>query len=338
MQVNRLKLAVSFSGNEEIIKYIARGEYRCSGCITFGGENFYNQSFTTMRKFLLLAIIFGFTGCHYQKNEITRLSTIKDSLYVATAEKDSAILDFLKAFNEIQENLDSIKKLEKIVTVARDQQGEMRGSRKQQISEDLALLNQLIQKNRELNASLQKKLGSANSRIGQLEGMVSEFQRMVTLLNSQVEQKDVEIAQLSRDIGRLNSDIAQLAGEVISIRQDAQYKAQVIEQQTEAINKVYYAMGSVKELTHNEVLEKSGGVLGMGRTLKIRKDFNREYFTPSDMRELTYLPLHAKKARLISVHPMGSYRISGTKSADTLYIEDSREFWKASKYLLLVVD
>jgi outer membrane murein-binding lipoprotein Lpp len=302
------------------------------------GENFYNQSFTSMRKFLLLAVIFGFAGCHQQKNEITRLSTIKDSLSVATSEKDSAILDFLMAFNEIQENLDSIKKLEKIVTVARDQKGELSGSRKQQIVEDLALLNQLIQKNKELNASLQNKLGSANSRIGQLEGMVGEFQRMVTLLNSQVEQKDVEIEQLSRDIGRLNSDIAQLADEVISVRLDAQAKAVIIEEQTEAINKVYYAMGSVKELTDNEVLEKSGGVLGMGRTLKIRKDFNREYFTAADMRGLTYIPLHAEKARLISVHPMGSYRISGTKSADTLFIDDSREFWKASKYLLLVVD
>jgi outer membrane murein-binding lipoprotein Lpp len=291
-----------------------------------------------MRKFILLAVIFGIAGCHQQKNEIARLSTVQDSLSAVTAEKDSAILDFLVAFNEIQENLDSIKKLEKIVTVARDQQGELRGSRKQQIVEDLALLNQLIQKNKELNASLQKKLGSANSRIGQLQGMVTEFERMVTLLNSQVEQKDVEIVQLSRDIERLNSDIYQLAGEVINVRQDVQAKAQVIEQQTVAINKVFYALGTVKELTDNQVLEKSGGVIGIGRTLRIRKDFNREYFTPADMRGLTYIPLHAKKARIISVHPMGSYRISGTKSADTLYIEDSQEFWKASKYLLLVVD
>jgi len=291
-----------------------------------------------MRKFILLAVIFGIAGCHQQKKEIARLSTVQDSLSVATAEKDSAILDFLMAFNEIQENLDSIKKLEKIVTVAGNQQGELRGSRKQQIVEDLALLNQLIQKNKELNASLQKKLGSANSRIGQLQGMVAEFERMVSLLNSQVEQKDAEIAQLSRDIGRLNTDISQLAGEVISVRQDVQDKAQIIEQQTEAINKIFYALGSVKELTDNQVLEKSGGVIGIGRTLRIRKDFNREYFTSADMRGLAYIPLHAKKARIISVHPMGSYRISGSKSADTLYIEDSQEFWKASKYLLLVVD
>ena len=237
MQVNGLKQALSLSGKEEIIKYFIKSEYRCSGCITFGGENFYNQSFTPMRKFLILLVIYGFAGCQQQKNEIARLSTLKDSLSVATADKDSAILDFLMAFNEIQENLDSIKKLEKIVTVVRDQQGELSGSRKQQIIEDLALLNQLIQKNKELNASLQKKLGSANSRIGQLEGMVSEFERMVNLLNSQVEQKDLEIAQLSRDISRLNSDITELAGEVIRVREDAQAKAQVIEQQTETINK-----------------------------------------------------------------------------------------------------
>jgi hypothetical protein len=76
----------------------------------------------------------------------------------------------------------------------------------------------------------------------------------------------------------------------------------------------------------------------MGRTLKIRKDFNREYFTEGDLRGLTYIPLHTKKARIISVHPQGSFRISGEKTADTLFIEDSSEFWKASKYLLVVFD
>jgi predicted RNase H-like nuclease (RuvC/YqgF family) len=291
-----------------------------------------------MKKYILVVALIGLIGCQQQKNEIARLSSVQDSLSNITTEKDSAILDFLMAFNEIQDNLDSIKRLEKIVSLASGQQGELKGTKKQQIIEDINTLNQLIQKNKELNASLQQKLGSANSRIGQLQGVVTEFERMVNSLNVQVEQKDVEIAQLNQNVERLNIDVTQLASEVINVRQEVQEKVQVIEQQTEVINKVFYAMGSVKELTDNNVLEKSGGVLGIGRTLKMRKDFNRDYFTSTDLRGLTYLPLHAKKARIVSVHPLGSYRIAGTKTADTLYIDDSLEFWKASRYLLLVID
>jgi chromosome segregation ATPase len=283
-------------------------------------------------------VLVGMIACQQQKKEIARLSVVQDSLALATAEKDSAILDFLMAFNEIQENLDSIKRLEQIVSVAREQQGEMKANRKQQIIEDITLLNNLIRKNKELNSALQKKLNSANLKVGQLQGMVTEFERMVTTLNVQIEQKDLEIAQLNRDLERLNIDVSQLAGEVQSVRQQVQEKTQIIEEQTEVINKVFYALGTAKELTENEVLEKSGGLLGIGRTLKMRKDFNRDYFTATDMRSLSFIPLHAKKARIVSVHPMGSYRISGNKTADTLYIADIQEFWKASKYLLVVID
>ncbi len=291
-----------------------------------------------MRKIFFLLAILSVAACQQQKREIARLTNVQDSLTIVSSEKDSAILDFLTAFNEIQENLDSIKRLEKIVSVAKSQQGELKGSRKQQIVEDIALLNQLIQKNKQLNADLQKKLSVANSKIGQLQGMVTEFERMVNNLNSQIEQKDQEIAQLNRDVERLNIDVMQLADQVITARDEIREKTQIIEQQTETINKVFYALGNIKELTDNNILEKTGGVLGMGRTLKIRKDFNRDYFTPADLRGLTYIPLHAKKARVISVHPQGSFHISGNKTADTLFIDDAQEFWKASRYLLVVID
>jgi len=291
-----------------------------------------------MRKIFFLLAILSVAACQQQKREIARLTNVQDSLTIVSSEKDSAILDFLTAFNEIQENLDSIKRLEKIVSVAKSQQGELKGLRKQQIVEDIALLNQLIQKNKQLNADLQKKLSVANSKIGQLQGMVTEFERMVNNLNSQIEQKDQEIAQLNRDVERLNIDVMQLADQVITARDEIREKTQIIEQQTETINKVFYALGNIKELTDNNILEKTGGVLGMGRTLKIRKDFNRDYFTPADLRGLTYIPLHAKKARVISVHPQGSFHISGNKTADTLFIDDAQEFWKASRYLLVVID
>jgi myosin heavy subunit len=311
---------------------------RYYGCITFAPDFSTKYRFYTMKKLVILIAFTGLFACQQQKNEISRLGMVRDSLSAVTSEKDQAIMDFLSSFNEIQENLDSIKALEKMITVASQQPGELQGDRKQQILEDIALLNQLIQKNKELNSSLQRRLNSANSKVGELQGMVTEFERMVSNLNSQVEQKNIEISQLTQNVEKLNIDVSQLSSQVQEVTRTVEEKTRIIDDQTVAMNKVYYAMGTVRELTDNNILEKSGGVLGVGRTLKIRRDFNRDYFTTTDMRGFTYLPLMAKKAKIISVHPSESFRISGEKTADTLFINNPQEFWKASKYLLIVID
>lgn len=291
-----------------------------------------------MKKWFLVVFVVALAGCQQKQQQIDRLGVVTDSLAQVAYEKDSAIMEFLAGFNEIQENLDSIKMVEKLVTVKSTQGGELKGSQKRQILEDIALLNQLLQKNKELTASLQKKLSGANAKVGQLQGMVAEFEKMVANLNTQIETKDAEIAQLSQDIQRLNIDVSQLTSQVEQVTQEVQEKTQVIENQTVELNKAYFAMGTVRELTDNSVLEKSGGVLGMGRTLKMRKDFNRDYFSEVDIRNFSMLPLMVKKAKVVTVHPAGSYHITGEKTADTLFVDNSQEFWKASKYLLIVLD
>lgn len=291
-----------------------------------------------MKKYFVVALAVILAGCQQKQQQIDRLNVVRDSLTQVAFEKDSAIMEFLAGFNEIQENLDSIKTVEKLVTVRSSQSGGAKGSQKAQIIEDIVLLNELLQKNKELTASLQKKLSSANAKVGQLQGMVAEFERMVANLNLQVEAKDAEIAQLTQDIQRLNIDVSQLTSQVEQVTQEVQEKTQVIETQTIELNKAYYAVGTVKELTDNNILEKSGGVLGVGRTLKMRKDFNRDYFSEVDIRYFNLLPLMVKKAKVITVHPADSYHITGEKRADTLFVDDSGEFWKASKYLLIVLD
>jgi SMC interacting uncharacterized protein involved in chromosome segregation len=291
-----------------------------------------------MKKLVWLFFTVLLIGCQQKQQQIDRLSALRDSLAQVSSEKDSAIVEFLTGFNEIQANLDSIKTAEKLVTINSARPGELGSSQKKQILEDIALLNQLIQKNKDLVASLQKKLTNANSKIGQLQGMVSEFEKMVETLNARIEEKDAEIAQLTKEVQRLNIDISQLTEQVQKVTQESQEKSETIESQVRELNRAFYAIGTAKELTENNILEKTGGVLGMGRTMKMKKDFNREYFSEVDIRYFTVLPLMVKKARVISVHPATSYHITGEKTADTLFIDNPKEFWKASKYLLLVVD
>lgn len=276
------------------------------------------------------------SSCHNYKKEAEQLTMVRDSLTYEAAVKDSSIVGFLNDFNEILATLDSIKKVEKLVTVQQARGKEMNYRQKKKILEDIALLNQLIQENKEQIASLQKKLNRANYKIGNLNSMITELEQLVSNLGKQVDEKDGEIVELSSEVQKLTRNITQLNQKITVIESESAAKTNTIEKQTIELNKAYYAYGTIKELRDNAVVERSGGVIGIGRSTAIKEDFNREYFTKVDVREFDYVSLNVKRAEVISVHTPGSFHISGENSADTLFIDNKAEFWKASKFLVIV--
>ena len=292
-----------------------------------------------MKRNLILGLMLVFlASCHNYKKNAEQLTMLRDSLQNEASIKDASIVEFLNDFNKIQESLDSIKQLENLVTVKSAQSREINQKQKDLILEDIALLNELIQKNKEQVSSLQKRLNSANLRIGTLDAMVAELERMVNNLDRQINDKDTEIYALSQRVQELNTDIIFLNQRIFEADSENQRKTETIQSQTIQLNKAYYAFGTNKELKDNGVIEKTGGLLGIGRTALIKENFNREYFTEIDIRDVNVIPLMVKKAEIISVHPASSFHISGNKTADTLYIDDKAEFWKASKYLVVLTN
>ncbi len=291
-----------------------------------------------MKKLLIFIMsVVLFASCHNYKKDAQQLTLVKDSLETEAAIKDSAIVDFLSDFNEIQANLDSIKKMQDLVTVQSEKR-ELNKNQKQKILEDIGVLNEMLQKNKKLTASLQKKLNNSNYKVGQLQGTIKQLQQMMDNLQRQVREKDTEIVALNSQVEKLNININSLNQKIEEIETADAQKSDVIESQGNMLNTAFYAYGSLKELKENNVVEKSGGFLGIGKTTVIPKNFNRDYFTKVDIRTFDYLPLMVKKARVVSVHPADSYHISGNNSADTLFIDNSSQFWKVSKYLVIVTD
>ena len=292
-----------------------------------------------MKRNLILCLVVVFlASCHNYKRDAGQLTILRDSLQNEVNIKDTSIIEFLSDFNKIQESLDSIKQLENLITVKSAQSREMNQRQRDLILEDIALLNTLIQQNKEQIASLQRRLNSANSRVGTLDAMVVELEKMVNNLERQIEEKDAEIYALAQHVQKQDIDISLLNQRVLEADNENQAKAETIHTQTVQLNTAYYAFGSNKELKANEIIEKTGGLLGIGRTALIKESFNRDYFTEIDIRDIDYIPLMVKKADIISVHPTGSFHISGNRTADTLYIDNKAEFWKASKYLVVLTN
>lgn len=290
-----------------------------------------------MKKLLFVLSVMVLVSCGQHKKEIARMQAKQDSIAQLGVQKDNSILEFVGAMNEIQMNMDSVKKIQKIVSVQTAPGTELKAEAKKRIIEDIRQINELLQKNKDLVKSMQGKLNSSTVKI-------KELQTMVESLNKQMIEKDGELARLNTELENLHVNVTGLNQKIETITKESEQtikeKNDVIDTKTTELNTAYYAFGTKKELEAKSVIEKEGGVLGMGKTLKLKKDFNREFFMKIDIRQFSSLPLNTKRAKLVTYHPDGSYHMVMTdkKTVESIVIDKPEEFWKASKYLLIVVE
>jgi hypothetical protein len=277
--------------------------------------------------FLILA--FGsltFTNC---KDEENKGNPLADSLKNANGalagqlnEKSAALQEFIESFNEIQENLNAIKEKEKIVSNAANK-GDVR-NKGNQIKEDIQAIYDLMAKNKNRIGSLTQKLKQSNLKLSGLEKMIENLQNSITL-------KDEEIAELKTRMEGLNIELANLNTNYKVVESESAAK-------TEALNTAYYAIGTSKELKEKKVISKEGGFIGLGKSTKVSTDFNKEYFTKINIEQTTSINVGAKKAKLLTTHPSSSYKFVGQKPVEKLEITNPKDFWGASKYLIIVID
>lgn len=257
---------------------------------------------------------------HYEDS----LKNVNQNLSGQVVEKDSAIFGFIRAFNEIQDNLDVIKEKEKLLTTS-SQTGELNQDQKGKVIADIQAIYDLMVKNKEKLNSMNKKLKKANLKI-------SEFQAMIERLNSQIAEKDAEISDLKGQLEKLNIELTE-------VTMNYEAAKQMLEEKTVQLHKAYYAFGTSKELITQGVLTKEGGFIGIGKAQKLKDNFNKNYFTEIDASETSAIPLSCKKAKLITNHPTSSYKLEGTKDKiEKLLISNADQFWSASKYLVVVVE
>jgi SMC interacting uncharacterized protein involved in chromosome segregation len=239
-------------------------------------------------------------------------------------DQDSSIQSFIRGFNEIQDNLDEIKSKEKIVS-ENSKDPEVRKSKEDQIVADIQSIYDAMNKNKQRLAAMKAKLKDSNKKNEELE-------KFIARLTTEIEEKDAQINDLKNQLEKLNV-------EMTNLNLNYQEEVQASEVKTEKLNTAYYAFGTSKELIKNNVLTKEGGFIGIGKSQKMKEDFNKDYFTKIDISSVNVIPLGAKKAKLITTHPASSYKIEGADGkAEKLVITNAEDFWSASKYLVIVIE
>ena len=249
-----------------------------------------------------------------------------DSLQRIIAQRDSEINDMMSTLNDIQDGLSAINQAENRLTVVREGEGANKAA---QIKENLAFIANTMARNRDLVKRLQQQLRESRfngdelrKTIDNLTRQIEEKEQEVQQLKAELSAKDVHIAELDQQIDNLNDNVENL-------QTDAQQKAQTISNQDKQLNTAWFVFGTKKELKEQHIVE-NGKVL--------QANFNKNYFAKIDIRVDKEIKLYSKSARILTMHPSGSYTLTPDVNKQyVLRITNPQLFWSTSKYLVVLV-
>lgn len=286
-----------------------------------------------MRKILTLcAGILLITSCSNNnrnnadaQQEIRQLQAQLDSLQAQSAIVESQAIEMMAIISEVEANFDRIREAERIISVQSLQSGEMSVDAVTRVNDNFRIIDQILQQNRTQLAELEQRAQGNEAAL--LRNTVARLQR-------ELEESTARLVQLQSELARRDAQIAQLAQDVTDLANEAEQQAITIREQERALNTAFFVFGTMHELRNNRIL--SGGFLQQTRVLQ--DTFNRELFIQIDIRQTVEIPLYARRARLWSNHPDGTYElVQGENRNLTLVITDSQRFWSLTRHLIVEV-
>ncbi|MDE5744492.1 MAG: hypothetical protein K2H84_02370, partial [Paramuribaculum sp.] len=207
-------------------------------------------------------------------------------------------------------------------------------SRKNQLRNDMTAIREALKQRRERLEELEgklKKYDASNATllktIENLKGQIAEQETEIATLTNQLSAAHIEISHLGARVDSLTTTVAEVQTE----REQARKQATELNNE---LNTCYYALGTKSELQKHQII-KSGF---LRKTKIMPDDFEKGYFTKADKRSLLSLPLHSKKAKVLTNQPADSYDIVDESGQKVLIIKDSVKFWSLSNFLVIQVD
>jgi chromosome segregation ATPase len=281
-----------------------------------------------MKYLFLFTLLFIFSACKDDASDLNTTSE-KDTemielrnkvaqLELESSQKDAALNDAISFFNEVQENLAKINVKEEEIRV-RSGNPELTQDDQAWILQEIQNINFLRKQNAQSVKNLKQQLNKKDLKISELEGMRDR-------LVMQIRAKDEQIASLQRTLADLDMEYSELFDEY---QEQVEMTLDVLKE----LNTVYYAYGTLDELTENNVLVREGGFIGIGKKTNIAENLNEKYFQKMDKTKVKEIRIVGEKPDLVTDHSISSYKWKG----DKLVILDADKFWKVSKFLVVTV-
>jgi len=288
------------------------------------------------KTFIVSLLVIAFTACNTSKQK--DLEQQNDSLVSVAIEQQQITNDLVNTLVTIDQNLQEIKEKEHIIKGNLESPERNSKDIQKTINQDILDIYKLMLTNKEKIAELEQKLKSSGSQNKSMSNLINR-------MNRQLKEKSVEIITLKEELNNKNIEIASLnftlegMSEVIdSIRMVKQKTEATLDSTTTELYTAYYAFGTKKELKEHHIISNEGLPL-FGKQKVLSEDFNEDYFTKIDIREVENIPLFRPKVKMLTNHPEGSYELlNGEEETKTIKILDKEAFWSISKFMVAQVN
>ena len=266
-----------------------------------------------MKKIVILGIgasMFFLGSCVESSQKYKSLQARLDSLSTVHIMQNSEMESMLADLNDISAGMQSLRDAERLLTL------------------------ETINENKDNSKSKQQ--------LNQLKKDVQAIKRLIAGLNAELDQRTQKLNEITKQLAEKNQQLAVKTEEVANLTEnvealDKANKSQqmTINEQDMAIHQGHYLIGNRKELKEAEVISRQG----IFCPPIVSSQAQKADFTDLDIREMKVIPLNSKKAKLLSVHPADSYTLeTGEDGNMTLKINDENNFWKQTKYLVVMIE
>lgn len=277
------------------------------------------------RTFKLLAVVLvaGLltTSCVEKSKKYQQLLSEKEAVLVENKKVEAEYNSALGIISDVSNNLQALREAEGLIMMNSENLSD-----RDRLNSELIQIKEAMATNRARLDSLDNVLsGSKRSNrelratVKNLQAQLEEKVLVIDSLQIQINERDTQIAGLNVKVDNLNADIEQV--KAVNDSQSQTIADQIIE-----MNKVYYLSATKKEL-------KNSGILNSRYILN--KEVPTQMFTQADKRELKKITMEARKAVVLSAHPVNSYKIVKNDSTITLQITNPEQFWSVTKYLVI---
>ncbi|MCB5259927.1 MAG: hypothetical protein PHY41_05410 [Candidatus Cloacimonetes bacterium] len=273
-----------------------------------------------------LAIIFGIVWMNAAKKNKALLQSNED--LQALYESSTATI------GEIQESLQA---MDQDLSGQLFTQGEIPGTspadRRGQIISSIANMREQIEADKKKISQLEAQLASSRT---QLRGV----QQMVDRLKASLEEKETIMAELQERMGILNETIEeerrQSQMEIAEREQTIAEREQDLIDAERQANTIYYVVGTRKELLEQGIIDRRGGILGIGRVTTVNKELATEKFTEINLSDEDQITFAATKKgySILSNHIATTYNIEKLEEEYVLTVTDKENFRK-QKFLVI---
>jgi hypothetical protein len=195
----------------------------------------------------------------------------------------------------------------------------------------------------ELERSLSQSQGDqVLARIGLLRAGIERSKVRIAELDQNLKKSGMKIqgleemiASLKRTVVRKEAMVAQLTQQVESLHTQVNGLTVSVEEKRQELGTVFCMMGSKKELTTAGAVVATGGVLGIGKSLKPTGQVDESRCVAIDTDQESTVDIPAKKAQVLSAQPVSSYALEPVGDHTLLRILDPKEFRKV-RHLVIV--